>query len=127
MSKTNFYLFNIDTEKNDLKKFEPSETKFKNKNKQCVEYEEEKKLSIKDISIKYNDQYEIVYLKSDKYYVYKDYKFYRNYEKLENESLSNVREKIQIDTDYQFLLEKYCVEIKYEKDTELSKILFNDN
>ena len=56
MSKTNFYLFNIDTEKNDLKKFEPSETKFKNKNKQCVEYEEEKKLSIKDISIKYNKQ-----------------------------------------------------------------------
>ena len=73
--------------------------------------------------------------------IIKENSFYDNKEKINNDLNTvnkfynqeemikelDVREKIQIDTDYQFLLEKYCVEIKYEKDTELSKILFNDN
>jgi hypothetical protein len=141
MSKKIFYLFYIDKEKmGNSRKLEPTEIlenirtklkldkniKFINNN-DIVKEEEEKKLSINDISIKHNENSHIVYLKSITYHIFKNYKYIKDYSGSKEDLLTDIRKNIELDDECYFLLDNgFEVDLGDEKDTKLSEILINN-
>jgi len=130
MSKKIFYSFYLDKEKMGVsRRFEPSELleniriklkfekniKFINNNI-CVKEEDEKKLNINNISEKTKENIYIVYLKSNSYHIFKNYKYYNDYSGSKDDLLFEIRKTNEIKDECYFLFNNDQINLEDEKE-----------